>query len=334
MIVLKGSIMLQEAELLNRLCRSTVYQDFQRSFCEVTQFPLRLSPPENPRLAGNDQVDGQQFSSATDVPVRLGDKIIGLLQLGRPALEARVEHFKTSGKPIRYAREGDFDRIPNAYIDSAGSRSRYGSMVRLLELFANQLAFFANEILIQQAEREPYRVRMARAYISNRQTEDFSLSDVARAVHVSPFYLCKIFKKATGLTFVEFRNRLRIESAMKLLANPNQSVSVIAYSVGFQSLTQFNRLFRRIVGQSPTTFRCSLREVSIPPKPNRNGAAVTVDSELFPDESRGSGANARTIMPRSLYSISSCADLPQSFPHAGEADVGGRLLDCLGADRK
>src|SRR6202030_4382224 len=226
--------MLQEAELIDRLCRSTVYQDFGRSFCEVTQFPLRLSPPENRSLAGN----GQQFSSATDVPVRLGDKIIGLLQLGRPALEARVEHFRSSENP-------------NAYIDSAGfSRSRYGSMVRLLELFANQLAFFANEILIQQAEREPYRVRMARAYISSRQTEDFSLSDVASAIHVSPFYLCKIFKKAPGRTFEEFRNRLRIESAMKLLANPNQSVSEIAYSVGFQSLTQFNRLFRRIVGQS------------------------------------------------------------------------------------
>src|ERR1700676_3009264 len=285
--------MLQQAELVDRLCRSTVYQDFQRSFCEVTQLPLRLSPPENRSLPGNDQVDGQQFSSATDVPVRLGDKIIGLLQLGRPALEARVEHFKASENA-------------NAYIDSAGfSRSRYGSMVRLLELFANQLAFFANEILIQQAEREPYRVRMARAYISNRQTEDFSLSDVARAIHVSPFYLCKIFKKATGLTFVEFRNRLRIESAMKLLANPNQSVSEIAYSVGFQSLTQFNRLFRRIVGQSPTTFRCCLREVSSPPKPNRNGAAITVDSELPHDESRGSGAIARTVMPRSLHWISS-----------------------------
>jgi hypothetical protein len=44
--------MLQEAELVDRLCRSTVYQDFERSFCEVTQFPLRLSPPENRSLAG------------------------------------------------------------------------------------------------------------------------------------------------------------------------------------------------------------------------------------------------------------------------------------------
>jgi AraC-like DNA-binding protein len=270
--------MLQEAELVDRLCRSTVYQDFERAFCEVTQFPLRLSPPK--ALSRNGHVNGHQFPSVTDVPVRLGDKIIGLLQIGRPALAApRVEYFKAPEKPIRDAGEGAFDRISNAYIDSVGfSRSRYDSMVRLLELFANQLSFFANDILIQQAEREPYRVRMARAYISSRQTEDFSLSDVARAIHVSPFYLCKIFKKATGLTFIEFRNRLRIESAMKSLANPNQSVSEIAYSVGFRSLTQFNRLFRRIVGQSPTTFRCSLREAISPP--NGNGATVAVNGEL------------------------------------------------------
>jgi AraC-like DNA-binding protein len=270
--------MLQEAELVDRLCRSTVYQDFERAFCEVTQFPLRLSPPK--ALARNGQVNGHQFSSVTDVPVRLGDKIIGLLQLGRPVLPGpRVEYFKAAEKPNRDAGERDFDRIANAYIDSVGfSRSRYDSMVRLLELFANQLSFFANDILIQQAEREPYRVRMARAYISSRQTEDFSLSDVARAIHVSSFYLCKIFKKATGLTFIEFRNRLRIESAMKSLANPNQSVSEIAYSVGFRSLTQFNRLFRRIVGQSPTTFRCSLREAFSPP--NGNGATVAVNGEL------------------------------------------------------
>jgi AraC-like DNA-binding protein len=184
-------------------------------------------------------------------------------------------------------------------------------MVRLLELLANQLSFFANEILIQQAEREPYRVRLARAYISSCQTEDFSLSDVARAIHVSPFYLCKIFKKATGLTFIEFRNRLRIESAMKLLANPNQSVSEIAYSVGFQSLTQFNRLFRRIVGQSPTTFRCSLRKACIPS--NRYGATVPVNGELPHDASRGSGTMARTVVPPSLDQISSCSPTCRSL---------------------
>ena len=134
--------MLQETELVDQLCRSTVYQDFERAFCEVTQFALRLSSPKNPSIACNGQVNGRQFSSATDVAVRLGDKIIGLLQIGRPALEAaRAEHSKDSEKPIRVAGESmDFDRIPHASINSAGpSRSRYEAIVHLLELFANQL---------------------------------------------------------------------------------------------------------------------------------------------------------------------------------------------------
>src|ERR1700693_622764 len=206
----------------------------------------------------------------------------------------------------------DFNKIPDACFDSADpSELRYEAMARLLlELFANQLSFFANEILIQQAEREPYRVRMARAYISNHQTEDFSLSDVARSIHISSFYLCKIFKKATGLTFIEFRNRLRIESAMKLLTNPNQSVSEIAYRVGFQSLAQFNRLFRRIIGQSPTTFRCSLKQACSPP--SRNGVAVAIKGALPNSASRCIGTMARTVVPLSLDSISSSPPICRS----------------------
>jgi len=98
--------MLKEAELVDQLCRSTVYQDFERAFCEVTQFPLRLTPPKNRSLPCIGQMNGQQFSSVTDVPVRLGDTIVGLLQLGRPALEAtRAGYFKDSKKPIRDAGE-------------------------------------------------------------------------------------------------------------------------------------------------------------------------------------------------------------------------------------
>src|SRR6267378_5516455 len=117
---------------------------------------------------------------------------------------------------------------------------------------------------IRLDQREPYRVRVARTFISNHRADDINLADVARATHVSTFYLCKIFKKATGLTFIEYRNRLRIESAKKMLLNPNLNVSEIAYSVGFQSLTQFNRLFRRVVGMAPTRFRCQLAPEIVP----------------------------------------------------------------------
>jgi AraC-like DNA-binding protein len=82
-----------------------------------------------------------------------------------------------------------------------------------------------------------------------------SLGQVAKAVNTSTFYFCKMFKKATGLNFTDYVSRLRIEKAKNLLLNRNLRVSEIAYEVGFQSLTHFNRVFKRIMGQSPTEYR-------------------------------------------------------------------------------
>jgi len=78
---------------------------------------------------------------------------------------------------------------------------------------------------------------------------------VAAAVHTSIFYFCKLFKKVTGTTFTEFVSRTRVEKAKNLLLNPNLRVSEIAYEVGFQSLTHFNRVFKQIMGESPTEYR-------------------------------------------------------------------------------
>ena len=73
-------------------------------------------------------------------------------------------------------------------------------------------------------------------------------------MHVSTFCFCKMFK-ATGLTFTNYIARVRVEKAKNLLLNPHLRVSEIAYTVGFQSLTHFNRLFRKLTGESPTSFR-------------------------------------------------------------------------------
>jgi AraC-like DNA-binding protein len=64
-----------------------------------------------------------------------------------------------------------------------------------------------------------------------------------------------MFKKATGMTFTEYLSLVRIAKAKKLLANPQARVSEIAFEAGFASLTHFNRMFKRITGQSPSEFR-------------------------------------------------------------------------------
>ena len=105
-------------------------------------------------------------------------------------------------------------------------------------------------------------VSRAKAYIAEHQDEELSLRQVAGAVNTSAFYFCKMFKQATGLTFTDYLARVRIEKVKNLLMNPHKRISEAAYEAGFQSLSQFNRVFRKIVGESPTVWREKLHRGS------------------------------------------------------------------------
>jgi AraC-like DNA-binding protein len=98
-------------------------------------------------------------------------------------------------------------------------------------------------------------VGRAKAYIHEHLEEDLSLGQVADAVHVSPTYFCKLFKHALGLNFTDYVARVRIETVKQLLLNPHKRVSEAAYEAGFQSLSQFNRVFRRVAGEPPSAYR-------------------------------------------------------------------------------
>jgi AraC-like DNA-binding protein len=98
----------------------------------------------------------------------------------------------------------------------------------------------------------------AREFINSHHMEELSLTAVARVVHMSTFYFCKQFKKATGLCFTDYLSRVRIERAKEQLLKPHARVSEVAYEVGFQSLTHFNRVFKKLNGESPTNYRTHL----------------------------------------------------------------------------
>jgi len=98
-------------------------------------------------------------------------------------------------------------------------------------------------------------VAKAKIFITDHQGEEISLRQVSSAVNTSAFYFCKIFKQATGLTFTDYLARVRIEKVKNLLLNPYKRISEAAFEAGFQSLSQFNRVFRKIEGESPTLWR-------------------------------------------------------------------------------
>ena len=142
------------------------------------------------------------------------------------------------------------------------SQKEHEAMVKLLQIFAQHLSMISNQIVTQNENSEPPVITRAKEFIKQHQSEDISLGQVAKAVNTSTFYFCKMFKKVTGLNFTDYVSRVRIENAKNLLLNPNLRVSEIAYEVGFQSLTNFNRVFRNITGESPTSYRCRLTRMA------------------------------------------------------------------------
>ena len=284
-----------DADMIQRLGRSNLYTEFKQAFGASSGLPLTLRPLEFWQLAhcgqpyespfcalleqtnrgcsGSLEAEGRAVDAARNrsatvrcfadlchsaVAVKLGEHTIGYLVTGQAALDLpSKERFEVVARQL--AEKGVLigrKRLVHAYYHSKVlSPEQYAGLIRLLEIFSQQLSGIANRLMVQDAESEPPMVRRARAYIIGHQADPIDLDNVAKAMHVSTFYFCKMFKKATGLTFTEYLGRVRVEKAKTLLLNPHLRISEIAYDVGFQSLTHFNRVFREIAGQAPTAFR-------------------------------------------------------------------------------
>src|SRR6266487_2923283 len=102
---------------------------------------------------------------------------------------------------------------------------------------------------------EPAEIWKARNFIHEHSDEELSLTKVAKFVNISRNHLSDKFKEVTGVNFVDYIARTRTEKARELLANSNLRISEIAFAVGFQSLSQFNRVFKKLTGKSPSAYR-------------------------------------------------------------------------------
>ncbi|PYJ86625.1 MAG: hypothetical protein DME70_07880 [Verrucomicrobia bacterium] len=111
----------------------------------------------------------------------------------------------------------------------------------------------------QNSGAEPVRIWKARKFIEAHAGEELSLGEVARAANTSPNYFSEKFKEAMGINFVQYVAQIRFEKAAALLREADLRVSEIAFACGFQSLSQFNRVFKKFAGKSPTEYRAAAR---------------------------------------------------------------------------
>lgn len=197
--------------------------------------------------------------TATAVPVRMGATTIGFLKTGQIFCKVPTEeHFdEFLGKFGRKSLDAETEKtLRETYFQTRTVEpERYTSMITLLESFANQLGHHAESLAIIEEGSEPAAIAKTRKYIHEHLDSRLPLGTVARVAGLSESHFCRLFKDATGLTLTDYVNRCRVEWAKKELLRPEMRVSEIAFLVGYQSLSQFNRSFARIVGTSPTRWR-------------------------------------------------------------------------------
>lgn len=113
------------------------------------------------------------------------------------------------------------------------------------------------------------RVNIILQYVDTHYVDQIKLDDLVEVVHINKYYICKIFQQYVGKTFLEYVNLVRIQKAVELIVSTNESITSISFATGFQDINYFSRMFKRVMGISPTDLRKrqrNLAEYNVPTK--------------------------------------------------------------------
>ena len=102
--------------------------------------------------------------------------------------------------------------------------------------------------------REQDRLQRVHAFVDKHYQRKISLDEIAAACHMGKEAFCRYFKKMTRYTFLEFLNRYRVSHSKRLLM-AGASISVACYQIGFESLSYYNRVFKKVTEENPSDFK-------------------------------------------------------------------------------
>jgi AraC-like DNA-binding protein len=202
----------------------------------------------------------------TAIPLNCGGKTIAWLWTGQVFVAGEAKGtFREVAEVLTMAGCSalEVEKLRHAWESTLEvGADKYRGVVVLLETFARQLGELANRLVIAARPQEPTVVTTARRYIRENLTERLTLTEISRHSGMSPHHFCRVFRNATGVNLIDYINRSRVECAKQLLSKQYARVSEVAFEIGYQSLSQFNRSFRNVTGLSPTEFRRRLLKPS------------------------------------------------------------------------
>jgi AraC-like DNA-binding protein len=190
------------------------------------------------------------------IPIIVDDEIVAFLRCGqvldkKPSIaDWQKVHGKLKGKLL------DFTALRKNYLSTRVIPvDAQTHLIKLLELFANHIAYAGSQLLLAEKFRSSQLSSLAEKYIAANATKHITLDDVARETYSSKRNLIRVVKAQTGVTVRETINKVRIERAREMMKDSSKKISILSIDCGYNSVQQFIRVFKRLTGTTPRRWR-------------------------------------------------------------------------------
>ena len=192
------------------------------------------------------------------VVVQLGESFLGQQFLQAPEFAAIGQLFQAARAGLSFS--GETKQRVGAQLEQLPNLQPFERIMALLTIF-QQLAtspeatsLRGRPIVGSYNLAEQQRLRQTYQYIETHYQRPIPLTEIAAVANLTEAAFCRYIKRMTGLTFTQLLNQFRINEAQKLLLT-NHTVTEAAEATGFESLSYFNKIFRRVTGENPLQFK-------------------------------------------------------------------------------
>jgi AraC-like DNA-binding protein len=219
-----------------------------------TESDLVLIGPNVPHLNFDYGIETEYHQ----IVVQLKQNFLGDAFKETPEFSRINELFEKAYLGLSFA--GETKRIVAKKLENIQTLPPFEQLLNLLEVF-HTLATSSEVTELNEKDTsvklfldDKIRMGSVYQYIHANYDKNPDVNVVAANVHLSTPAFCRYFKKQTKMTFTDFVNQYRIAQAKTLLLK-DLSVSEVCYDVGFESLSHFNKLFKKLTGKNPSVFK-------------------------------------------------------------------------------
>jgi len=202
-----------------------------------------------------DEAKGNSVSIVT----HFNKNLLGEGFFERPGMGAVLELLNNSSHGLHFT--GHSVEIEKSIISLFAEKNPFKKIILFLDIL-HALSGEKKFIILDKqnyysalSENEKQRIKNVLGYVVENFQNSISLKEAAAVAHLTPHAFCKYFKKITRKTFMEAVNDYRIGFATKQLINTDKGIAEIGFGSGFNDLSNFHRIFKRKIKQSPLNYR-------------------------------------------------------------------------------